>query len=104
MSALKYTVILSILIVSGILWPKLLLPQTVTTPRTVQVQPTWVPDPSFGHFDCPDGWIAYERSEPYPPFQGSTAAVYIAPPHDAKGHVLNPDKNNRKAICIKESQ
>jgi hypothetical protein len=65
-------------------------------------KPEWVPDPSAGHYDCPDGWMAYSRSEPYPPYNGPVVSIYRAPTTDKKGHVLQ----DRPAvpICIQETK
>lgn len=70
-------------------------PKVVVTP-----QPTWVQDHSAGHYDCPDGWTAYSRAEPYPPNDGPFAAVYYAPTKDAKGHVLQDQP--KPGICVKD--
>ena len=65
--------------------------------------PEWVPDPSAGHYDCPDGWTAYARSEPMPyKIPGPVAAVYFPPKTDKKGHVLNDQPE--KPICLAETK
>jgi hypothetical protein len=66
--------------------------------------PNWVPDPSAGHFDCPDGWIAYERTEPrtYSEQLQSVPAIYQAPILDTKGHVLGAKRTPQYAACIQE--
>lgn len=75
--------------------------QTNTTAADRSIpQPTWVQDPSAGHYDCPDGWTAYSRAEPYPPNDGPFAAVYYAPTKDAKGHVLQDQP--KPGICVKD--
>jgi hypothetical protein len=71
-------------------------------------KPEWVPDPSAGHYDCPDGWMAYSRSEPDVYHIGGAVAayaqpaIYITPRLDKKGHVLN--EQPPPPICIKESK
>lgn len=71
--------------------------QTPTTPK-----PEWVPEPSAGHYDCPDGWTAYSRSEPIPYSDApiTANAVYIAPPRDKKGHALG--QRPPEPICIQD--
>jgi hypothetical protein len=63
-------------------------------------KPEWVPDPSAGHYDCPDGWMAYKVAEPEKPYYGPVAAIYRAPTLDKKGHIL--DDRPSPGICIKE--
>lgn len=64
--------------------------QSVTQDSRLQVTPlpTWVPDPSAGHYDCPDGWIAYSRSEPTYTAGQLGGLIYHPQMQDAKGHVL----------------
>jgi hypothetical protein len=64
--------------------------------------PHWVPDPSAGHYDCPDGWTAFSRSEPTIPWSGSVSAVYIEPHKDKKGHVLG--EQPPPPICIRDAK
>jgi hypothetical protein len=70
-------------------------------------QPAWVPDPSAGHYDCPDGWTEYSRSEPYPP-TNNLYTLNDGPPLgfyetlDAKGHVLA--LRPAPGICIKDTK
>jgi hypothetical protein len=72
-------------------------------------KPEWVPDPSAGHYDCPDGWTAYTKSEPEVwSYGGATFAAYpitangvfIPPPRDKKGHVLGVQPP--APICVVE--
>ena len=65
-------------------------------------KPEWVPDPSAGHYDCPNGWMAYSPSEPEVPYYGPIAAMYHHPPTDKKGHILGVQPP--MPICIKESK
>lgn len=71
-------------------------PKAVVTP-----QPTWVQDPSAGHYDCPDGWTEYSREEPsrWNP-GGAILTVNIPPQLDYKKHVLNPRPD--PGICVKD--
>jgi len=63
--------------------------------------PEWVPDPSAGHYDCPEGWTAYAKAEP-PKFSGIIYEddVYIRPSTDKKGHVLGV--RPPAPICIQD--
>lgn len=65
-------------------------------------KPEWVPDPSAGHYDCPNGWTAYSRSEPNLVGIGPVSAIYIAPHLDKKGHLLGDQPP--MPICIKDGQ
>src|ERR1700675_4496542 len=67
-------------------------------------QPTWVSDPSAGHYDCPEGWTAYVAAEPSKFSEGGimTLGMYIRPPLDAKGHVLASRPS--PAICVQDKQ
>ena len=51
--------------------------------------PEWVPDPSAGHYDCPDGWTAFRPDEPTK-FGNNGIAIGIYHPLtlDRKGHLL----------------
>lgn len=66
--------------------------------------PEWVPDPSAGHYDCPEGWMAYQKAEPPVmrdgPIAANMHAIYREIPKDKKGHLLGerPDP----PICIQE--
>lgn len=71
---------------------------TITVQPTLQ--PEWVPEPSAGHYDCPNGWVAYSRSEPYPPVT-AVNANYVPLPTDKKGHVLGV--RPPEPICIQDS-
>ena len=65
-------------------------------------KPEWVPDPSAGHYDCPDGWTAMASVEPmkyYDRFQ-LTPTVYVSPTLDKKGHELKSQP--APPICIKD--
>ena len=71
--------------------------------------PEWVPDPSAGHYDCPDGWTAMASVEPmkyYDRFQltsnplGMLPPVYVSPTLDKKGHELK--YRPAPPICIKD--
>lgn len=66
--------------------------------------PEWVPDPSAGHYDCPDGYSAYVRSElsKYSERFGSINAVLITPELDKKGHALRGRPEPPK--CIQDQQ
>jgi hypothetical protein len=79
--------------------------------------PEWVPDPSAGHYDCPDGWTAYQREEPNKWSDSSIAlaanlgttsgngvvsAIYRRPQLDKKGHELGVQPP--PPICIKDSK
>jgi hypothetical protein len=78
--------------------------------RPAPPQPEWVPDPSAGHYDCPDGWIAYESVEPKvyrSPAGGLGSSFtqeyfpnYSIPHVDKKGHVLS--ERPKPPICIQE--
>lgn len=76
--------------------PKPVFAQTANAPP----KPEWVPDPSAGHYDCPDGWTEYARREPIKPFYGPVAAIFIPPNTDKNGHLIGerPDPG----ICIKD--
>jgi hypothetical protein len=73
-------------------------------PGSSPPKPEWVPDPSAGHYDCPDGWTAFSQSEPNPHVDVSIAtnAIYIAPPRDKKGHVLGSQPP--PPICVQDSK
>jgi hypothetical protein len=81
---------------------------TITlTDRTTQKiipSPVWVADPSAGHYDCPDGWTAYGKSEPEVFKAGGYAvpasAIYRTPNLDKKGHVLG--EQPVPPICLQE--
>jgi hypothetical protein len=64
----------------------------------------WVSDPSAGHYDCPDGWMAFSKSEPDPRVDTivTANAIYIPPPRDKKGHVLGSQPP--PPICILDSK
>ena len=64
--------------------------------------PEWVPDPSAGHYDCPDGWTAMASVEPmkYSDRFQSVPAVYVLPLLDKKGHELKSQP--APPICIKD--
>lgn len=66
--------------------------------------PEWVPDPSAGHYDCPEGWTAFSRSEPNPQIDTivATNAIYIAPPRDKKGHILGSQPP--PGICVQDAK
>lgn len=72
-------------------------PKVVVTP-----QPTWVQDPSAGHYDCPNGWTAYSRGEPYKPNFGVTFTDGLngGALTDAKGHLMN--QRPESGICVKD--
>lgn len=97
-------------ILEGIVWDCL---GTSCTPMQAGGDPTykpapkpeWVPDPSAGHYDCPDGWLAMQSVEPEvwkPPYWGPTFNDTIpAPPsRDKKGHVLG--YRPPPPICVQE--
>lgn len=66
-------------------------------------QPVWVPDPSAGHYDCPGGWTAYSRSEPYAVrWTGELWSDGLGTLMDAKGHILKlrPDPG----ICVEDKK
>ena len=65
-------------------------------------KPEWVPEPSAGHYDCPNGWMAYSPSEPEVPYYGPIATIYHHPPKDKKGHILGVQPP--VPICIKEQK
>jgi len=87
-------------------------PVSAVDPQTPK--PEWVPDPSAGHYDCPNGWMAYTKSEPEKWSPGGatmtfasgqeamSSAVFITPPLDKKGHILGVQPP--VPICIKESK
>lgn len=83
-------------------------PGTVTlggpTAQVIIPSPVWVADPSAGHYDCPNGWTAYGRSEPEVFKAGGYAvpasAIYRTPNLDKKGHVLSEQPS--PPICIQE--
>jgi len=65
-------------------------PPSITPP-----QPEWVPDPSAGHYDCPDGWMAskivsLEPEKWHDPFSVNFYPGYLTqiPALDKKGHAL----------------
>ena len=65
--------------------------------------PEWVPDPSAGHYDCPDGWTAMESVEPekyYGLTMGGWAYIEPHPTLDKKGHKLKSQP--APPICIKD--
>ncbi len=74
---------------------------SLPTTQVIIPSPVWVADPSAGHYDCPEGWLAYTRSEPEV-YQviAPVPAVYRAPNCDKKGHVLN--EQPPLPICIQE--
>lgn len=61
---------------------------TITTGTLGTPTPEWVPDPSAGHYDCPEGWTHYLPSEPPPHTIVIRNAIYISPNLDKKKHVL----------------
>ncbi len=63
--------------------------------------PVWVPDPSAGHYDCPNGWTAYSRSEPDVVPSISNAPLYPSL-MDAKGHFLRSQP--KAGICVKDQK
>lgn len=87
---------------------KITCPMSIFTVSDSPPQPEWVPDPSAGHYDCPDGWIAVVPSEPpkYSPpllFVPARAVHIEAKPNlDKKGHVLG--ERPKSPICVQESQ
>jgi hypothetical protein len=88
------------LLLSGTVWAQ----QSV---KDAPPKPEWIPDPSAGHYDCPAGWMAYQKAEPPVLWDGpvaasasSTSAVYITPPKDKKGHLIGAQPP--PPICIKE--
>jgi hypothetical protein len=69
-------------------------------------QPEWVPDPSAGHYDCPDGWTAMRSAEPEKwraPYNGPIAAPYYLgkPNLDKKGHVLA--ERPSPPVCVSDA-
>jgi hypothetical protein len=66
----------------------------------------WIADPSAGHYDCPDGWMAYAKSEPPVyrdgPIAANAVAIYIPPRKDKKGHLIGEQPS--APICIQESK
>lgn len=64
--------------------------------------PEWIPDPSAGHYDCPEGWMAYQKAEPPVMRDGPIAAsaIYREAPKDKKGHLLG--ERPEPPICIQE--
>lgn len=71
-------------------------------PDVTPPKPEWVPDPSAGHYDCPDGWTAFSRSEPYPVWNGPIAAIFVAPHKDKKGHILG--EQPALPICVRDAK
>ena len=67
------------------------------TPKSV-----WIPDPSAGHYDCPEGWTAFGKVEPEKPYYGPIAAIYHEPPKDKKGHILGVQPP--QTVCIQDSK
>jgi hypothetical protein len=67
-------------------------------------EPTWVPDTSKGHWDCPDGYTAVVSNEPGVYGSFTNAAIYIAPTLDAKKHVLFDRPANRGCVPDKGSE
>jgi len=68
-------------------------------------QPEWVPDPSAGHYDCPDGWMAMISAEPekwhIPNTFVNGMAMGGGPPNlDKKGHILRDRPS--PPICIQD--
>lgn len=68
-------------------------------------QPKWIPDPSAGHYDCPDGWTAMVSAEP-PVWSGSYGQIQLnippPPPRDKKGHVLGVQPP--APICLRDAR
>ena len=80
--------------------------QAETSSPVTAPAPTWVPDPSAGHYDCPEGWMHYAPAEPqvYHEMPSSMHLPYFEPPRvtrDAKGHVLGTPP--APGICVKEA-
>lgn len=82
-----------------------ILGETTNIPNKVP-NPVWVPDPSAGHYDCPDGWSEYARREPPPPPPrfGATfdQPICISGCADAKGHVFQ--ERPSPGICVEEKK
>lgn len=70
-------------------------------------QPIWVPNPSAGHYDCPDGWAAYSRTEPAS-FNSAFSANGVMDfrnytiQTDANGHVI--ESRPAPGICVEDKK
>ena len=74
--------------------------------QSASPQPEWVPDPSAGHYDCPDGWTAMRSAEPEkwhtPNILVNGMAMGGGPPTlDKKGHVLA--ERPSPPVCVSDA-